>query len=165
MERPEGVVSINKSVAYYISTEQRAQQVTTPGGGGDKVTYKPYKDMESGLYAVLSNVFGDVTALNSPADSAAIAKHNVAYIVTPEITTDSSSDSAMTWPPTRFTVTLTCNVTDVAGQAVLSRKVVGEGHAEFSEFKHDFSLSSKRATEDALLKMQTELLRAPELHQ
>jgi hypothetical protein len=41
--------------------------------------------------------------------------------------------------------------------------VSGEGSAEFSEFKSDFSLSGKRATADALLKMQRVLLDTTEL--
>jgi hypothetical protein len=31
-----------KKAAYYISDEDRAREVTTPGGGGDKVRYFPY---------------------------------------------------------------------------------------------------------------------------
>jgi hypothetical protein len=38
---------IDKSVGLYISPANRAKQVTTKGGGGDKVTYHPYEDNEN----------------------------------------------------------------------------------------------------------------------
>jgi hypothetical protein len=101
--------------------------------------------------------------LKSPNDAEAIAKHSINYIITPEITTQSSSPSAFTWPPTKFSVNLTCNITDVSGKVIGKPTVTGEGNAEFSEFKSDHSLSGKRATLDSLLKMQDTLLKMPEL--
>jgi hypothetical protein len=77
--------------------------------------------------------------------------------------TDSSSPSPFTWPPTKFNIDLTCDIADATGNPILSKKVTGEGNAEFDEFKKDFSLSGKRAAEDALLKMQKTLLSASEL--
>ena len=40
-----------------------------------------------------------------------------------------------------------------AGAPVAQIKVQGEGRAEFDEFKSDFSLSAKRAAQDALRKL------------
>lgn len=163
IERDPGAKPIDKNVGYYIASDKREAAVNTPGGGGDTVTYHPYKDMEAGFYKMLSNVFKDVTVLKSPNDMDAIGQHGISYVITPIITTNSSSPSPFTWPPTLFDVVLTCNVTDAAGKSVVSKSVSGQGRAEFDEFKSDFSLSGKRAAQDALLKMQVQLLQAPEL--
>ncbi len=53
---PEGITKVDKTVGYYISKEQRALLVTSKGGGGDKVTYHPYAELEPTLNQVLSNV-------------------------------------------------------------------------------------------------------------
>jgi len=163
IEPASGVVPIKKNVAYYIAEDLRAKEVTTPGGGGDKVTYQPYRDMEAAFYKMLTNVFGNVTKLKTPTDAEAISKNNIAYVITPQLLTDSSSPSPFTWPPTKFSVDMTCNITDAAGNAVTTQKVSGAGNAEFEEFKADFSLSAKRASQDAILKMQQALAEAPEL--
>ncbi|RJF96335.1 hypothetical protein D3871_21030 [Noviherbaspirillum saxi] len=146
-----------------MSEDVRTKEVTTPGGGGDKVSYQPYRDMETAFYKMLTNVFGSVTKLKTAKDAEAISRNNVSYIITPEIVTNSSSPSPFTWPPTKFNVDLTCQITDALGNPVLTKSVSGEGNAEFSEFKSDFSLSGKRASQDALLKMQRVLLEAAEL--
>lgn len=154
---------IAKNVAYYIADDERAREVVTPGGGGDKVSYLPYRDIETAFYKMLTNVFGSVTKLKSPTDAAAISKNNVSYVITPKMVTNSSSPSPFTWPPTKFNVDLTCRISDPTGNLVASQTVNGQGNAEFDEFKKDFSLSGKRATEDALLKMQRTLLEMAEL--
>lgn len=163
IEPTSGIVPIKKNVAYYIAEDLRTKEVTTPGGGGDKVSYQPYRDMETAFYKMLTNVFGNVTKLKSPNDAEAISKNNVAYVITPQLLTDSSSPSPFTWPPTKFSVDLTCNISDAAGKTVATKKVSGAGNAEFDEFKADFSLSAKRASQDALLKMQQALADEPEL--
>lgn len=145
-------------VGYYFNDALRTQEVTTPGGGGDKVTTVPYRDMEAGFYVMLSNVFDGVTRLKTPADQEAISSNGLSYIITPEIVANSSSSSALTWPPTQFSIDLTCKITDTSGKLLDSVKVTGEGKAEFAEFKQDFGLSGKRATEEALLRMQGKLL-------
>lgn len=163
VERSSSVQPIDKSVGYYIPADIRDKAVKTKGGGGDSVTYTPYKDIETAFYKMLSNVFKNVTMLKSPNDAEAIAKHSISYIITPEITTESSSPSPFTWPPTKFSVNLTCNITNPSGVVIGKPAVTGEGQAEFSEFKSDFSLSGKRAALDSLLKMQDTLLTLPEL--
>ncbi|MET3135032.1 hypothetical protein AAKU55_005335 [Oxalobacteraceae bacterium GrIS 1.11] len=149
---------IKSKVGYYINEASRTQVVTTPGGGGDKVTSMPYRDLESGLYMMLTNVFDGVTRLKTPDDKEAINNNQIAYIITPEIVPSSSSSSALTWPPTHFDIDLTCKITDASGKPVDSIKVTGKGDAEFSEFKMDHGLSGKRAAEDALQRMQRKLL-------
>lgn len=159
IEREAGAPPRVKSkVGYYINDVLRNQDVTTSGGGGDKVTSVPYRDMEAGFYMMLSNVFDGVTRLKAPDDKNAISDNGISYIITPEIQVTSSSSSVMTWPPTHFNVDLTCTIADTSGKLITSAKVVGQGDAEFEEFKKDFGLSGKRATENALLQMQRKLL-------
>ncbi|KKD60610.1 hypothetical protein RN22_09910 [Grimontia sp. AD028] len=153
---------IDKSVAYHISSEDRVKSVTTPGGGGDDVTYKPYADTEVALNAMLSRVFSKVYSLEDGDNKAFIADKNISYVFSTQVKTDSSSDSAFTWPPTDFTYELTCSAVDSSGANVWSKTVTSQGKAEFDEFKHDFSLSARRATEDAYKKMLQEIAAAPE---
>ncbi|MBP6862959.1 MAG: hypothetical protein KBC57_11500 [Neisseriaceae bacterium] len=150
-----------KNVAYYIPAELLSLEVTTPGGGGDKVTYKPYKDLEPGFYRVLANNFANVTKLNRLNDADTLAKHKIDYVIQPKLVTNSSSGSMLTWPPTVFSIELSCTIYDAKGQVLFTPKVVGEGTAQFDEFKHDFSLAGKRAAADALLKLQAELQQLP----
>src|SRR5215472_12399664 len=56
-------MKIDKLVGYYISPENHAKKVETAAGGGDKVAYSPYADLEPGLNKVLSNVFTQVVAI------------------------------------------------------------------------------------------------------
>ncbi len=163
IERGSDTQSINKSVGYYIAPGVRESAVTTPGGGGDSVTYHPYQDIEAAFYKMLSNVFRKVTLLKSPKDADTIARQSITYVITPDIRTDSSSPSPFTWPPTTFTVNLTCNIADSTGKLIGKPSVTGEGKAEFSEFTSDVSLSGKRAALDSLLRMQDTLLKMPEL--
>lgn len=153
---------VEKNIGFVIPDPLMTKEVITPGGGGDKVSYLPYRDLEVPLYSTLSNVFTNATKLKAPDDRAAIDKAQLSYILTPEISTDSSSDSALTWPPTRFTINLTCTVTDLTGKVVFKKTVSGQGNAEFSEFKSNFSLSAQRASENMLNNLQKALSEAPE---
>lgn len=154
---------LEKNVALVISTEDSAREVITPGGGGDKVSYHPYHDVELPLYMGLGHVFKNVTKLKAAPDADAMRAQHLDYLVVPTITTTSSSPSLLTWPPTDFTVTLTCTVTDPMGQKVVVENVTGTGHAEFSEFKHNFSLAGQLAVADAVTKLQTALASEPQL--
>ncbi|MBN3856224.1 hypothetical protein G3N59_22880 [Paraburkholderia sp. Ac-20340] len=154
---------INKTVGLVITDEERSKEVVTPGGGGDKVAYKPYRDLELPIYLELSNLFKDVVKLNAAPDAATVQAKNLSYVVTPTITTTSHSPSLLTWPPTDFTVTLECTVTDPSGKVVTQKSVTGSGHAEFSEFKRNFGLAAQRATVDAVQKMQSAMQDSVEL--
>ncbi|MFT3859252.1 MAG: hypothetical protein QM742_17690 [Aquabacterium sp.] len=149
---------IDKNVAYVISAADLAKEVETPGGGGDKVKYSPYRDLDASLYQAFSAVFKDVTKVATPAEA-----KDVSFVITPTITTTSSSDSAFTWPPTQFSVELLCKVVDAKGQAVTEVRANGSGAATFDEFKSDFSLSARRASADAVNKLVKALANAPEL--
>ena len=151
---------INKNVAYYISQQDMDTEVITPGGGGDKVKYYPYRDTEAALDTMLSKVFNHVYSIPLIKQAAFIQEKKISYIFKPSIKTDSSSDSILTWPPTHFTFELTCTATDLSDNKVWSKKVKAEGNAEYGEFKEDLSLSARRASEEAFKLMLAELLNA-----
>lgn len=161
--KAEGVARIDKQVGYHIAEADRAREVTTPGGGGDKVSYFPYRDLEAGFYKALSEVFKGVTKIADPADAKALQANGIALLIKPEITTTSFSPSLFTWPPTIFTVALSCTVTDPQGRQVKVVQVQGEGRAEYAEFASDFSLASKRASQDVLTKLVKALAQDPDL--
>jgi hypothetical protein len=156
------VRKIDKTVGYHITAADLAKEVTTPGGGGDKVKYSPYQESEPALKYILSNVFTKVVPVTRLDDRQFLATNNVTYVFVPSIETTSSSESAFTWPPTRFTVTLDCRALDASGATVWQKKVKGEGQAEFDEFKHDFSLAARRASKEAFLNLQSEINAAKE---
>ncbi|MBB5017123.1 hypothetical protein HNQ59_000385 [Chitinivorax tropicus] len=152
---------INRTVAYVMTEAQRSKQVTTAAGGGDKVSYFPYRDLEASLSSVLSDVFSKVQAASSIAEANKIG--GIDLILTPTISTHSSSKSMFTWPPTDFTVTISSVMTDSEGNQIWQNVAQGAGHASFSEFKSDFPLSAKRASADAMNKLRHALLEAKEL--
>lgn len=51
---------IDKKIGYQVTAVQRALQTTTPGGGGDKISYYLYRDLEPGLFDTLAPVFSTV---------------------------------------------------------------------------------------------------------
>jgi hypothetical protein len=160
---PAGTTAIAKNIGLYISPGNRAKEVTTAGGGGDKVSYHPYADIEIGLYKVFGNTFQNVDLLSTLSDINSIAKHSLTLIAIPEITTTSSSDGVLTWMATDFTVQLSCKFTDVAGREVTTLSSSGTGHAVFSELKSDFSVAGERASRDALVKLQGAILQSEAL--
>lgn len=144
---------IDRPVVLVITEAQLAQEVISPGGGGDKVSYKPYKDLQTGLYVALGEVFTRVSLASSPTDPR-IGNDPATVIVTPTISTTSFSPSLFTWPPTIFTVTLEMGFRAPGKpDALASVRVQGEGRAEFDEFKGNFSLSAQRASQDALARL------------
>ena len=136
---------VQKKVAYAMTDAQRALQAVTPGGGGDRISYYPYRDLEKSIRDALRAVYQDVVVLKSAADANAVQASGAALVFTPEIKTDSGSPSPFTWPPTYFTTEVSCVVTDPAGVEVTRVKASGRGEAEFSEFKSELGLSAKRA--------------------
>ncbi len=157
----KGGTKIQKNVGYFISAEDRAKQVVTPGGGGDKVQYVPYRDLEPALYRVLLNSFNEVHVLKTVDDKAFIGANKISYVFIPKIETESSSSSAFTWPPTKFTVSLQCRALSPSGAVVWEKTIKGDGEATFSEFRSDLSLAGRRASENALLELQRQLQASP----
>lgn len=151
---------IDKVVGYYIAKEDRERSVITPGGGGDKIQYKPYNDLEPALQKVLANTFSDVLTMPAPNDKAFIQSNKISFVFVPLIATDSSSDSAFTWPPTHFSVNLQCKAMDASGRVIWEKNVSETGQATFSEFKNDLPLAAKRAMTKALQALQADIGKA-----
>lgn len=133
-----------KKAAYVLTEADRNLEVTTPGGGGDKVSYKPYRDLEKAIRDALRAVYSDVIAVNSASDQALRAQ-GVSHVFSPRITTTSDSPSPFTWPPTKFGIVMVTQVSDPGGAPITTIRTQSKGAAEFDEFKHDFSLSARRA--------------------
>lgn len=150
------------NVGYFISAADKEKAVITPGGGGDKVTYTPYKETEAALNTMLGRAFHKVYSLRSLSDKSYIAEKNISYIFTPQINTDSSSSGVFTWMATDFTFELTCVAVNSEGVDVWKKTVVGDGHADYGELKRDFGLAARRAAEDAYSKMLQEIINAGE---
>ncbi len=153
----ESASASDKTVAYYISKENLAAEVITPGGGGDNVKYKPYADTQGALNTVLLKKFAKVYSVESLEDKAFIKEKGISYIFVPHLVTNSSSSSLVTWPPTEFTIKLECNALDENGNTVWGAIVNSTGNAKYSEFKKDFSLSARRASENAFTTFLQEL--------
>src|SRR6478752_2947119 len=77
-------------------------------------------------------------------DKAELESKQIAYVFAPVITTTSKSSSALTWPPTNFTVTIACTAANGSGANVWNKTITGTGDAVFEDFKHDFSLAARR---------------------
>jgi len=153
----------SKRVAYVMTDADRNKQVTTEGGGGDKVSYFPYRDLEKAIRDALRAVYSAVFVIKSPSDSGAIQENDISFVFAPEISTSSNSQSFFTWPPTQFTIDLSCFVTDPIGNIISRIRVVGSGAAEFSEFKSDFGLAGRRAATDLSEKLKQEISVNPRL--
>ena len=143
-----------KKVGYVISGVDKARQITTAGGGGDKVTYYPYRDLEKAIREALASVYTEANALNSASD----ASGGVSLIFIPSISTVSKSESMLTWPPTHFYIDLSCDVLDTSGNLVESFKVSSDGYAEYSEFKQDPGLAGQRAATNLITKLRQAII-------
>jgi hypothetical protein len=148
-----------KKVAYLMTDEQRNVKVTTAGGGGDKVSYYPYRDLEKSIRDALSAVYSDVQVINVDTDIDKMKSENLSYLFKPTIKTSSDSDSIFTWPPTSFTIDLKCIVLNENSKPVTDLTVTGTGNAEFSEFKMNFGLAGSRAANDLSEKLKVEILK------
>jgi len=153
----ENKVKVDKVVGYYISAANLALNVESPGGGGDRLAYHPYKDIEGALSKILFNIYKDVYKLKSKTDPKELSEKKVTYVFVPKVSTTSSSPSPFTWPPTDFSVTLDVHALDSSGKQLWSSEVRGEGHAEYEQFKDDFQLAARLASKDAFIKLQKEI--------
>jgi len=152
-----------KKAAYVMSDAERSREVITPGGGGDKVSYFPYRDLEKALRDALRAVYSDVYVVASSADTATLQALGASVVYRPVITTQSSSPSLFTWPPTEFTIDLKCDVTDAAGRPLDQLTIQSRGTAEFSEFKSDFGLAGRRAATRLSEDLKQSILTRPDL--
>lgn len=152
-----------RKVAYVMTDADRAREVITPGGGGDKVSYFPYRDLEKAIRDALRAVYSDVFVVKAANDQEAIRAVGATHVFTPVITTTSSSPSLFTWPPTQFGIDLTCTVTDADGQRVTEVRAQGNGTAEFGEFMKDFGLSGRRAASQLSEQLKQAVISQPAL--
>ena len=159
LENPD-VLQVTKNVAYYISEEDLAKEVTTPAGGGDKVRYFPYKESEPALRKVLDDVFDDVYKLPSREDVEFMESHDITYVFIPTIDTNSVGRSSVIWPPADFTMTLDCTAVDPTNQLLWHEQVVGEAHLALSSVHFDHSRAAREAVQDAFSKLQDAILQA-----
>ena len=149
---------IDKNVGYYIAPELKALEVKSGGGGGDSVTYFPYKDTEGALNTMLSKAFKRVYALKSKDDKTYISEKNITYIFTPTLVTSSSSDSILLWPPTKFTINLTLIAVNSDGETVWQASETGIGTAASGEITSDFSITARRAAESVFQTMLSKII-------
>lgn len=154
---------IPKKVAYVMTDAERDQQVTTPGGSGDRVSYYPYRDLEKSIRDALRAVYRQVIVLRTAGDVQANEAAGVSLVFTPRIQTDSSSSSWLTWPPTSFTVEVSCVVSDAAGAEVAQVRAVGQGAARFNEFNGDYGLAARRAARQMTTQLSSEIRRNEKL--
>lgn len=148
---------VQKKVAYAMADTDRTKEVITPGGGGDRISYYPYHDLEKAIRDALRSVYQEVVVVRSTKDADAVRASGAALLFAPEIKTTSSSPSPFTWPPTQFSSEIACTVTDAAGVELARIAVTGNGAAEFSEFKSNFSLAAQRAGTDAAARLSEEI--------
>lgn len=151
----------DKNVAYYISEQNKALQVTTPGGGGDEVTYQPYAESEGSIRTILKQKFAKVYSIDDLENQTFIQEKDISFIFTPNIVTNSFSDSVLTWPPTNFEISLTCTAINSKGETIWEKTVKKEGTATFQEFKSDLSLAARRASNMVFVEMLHEIDNAP----
>lgn len=161
-ERVEATLT-QKKVAYAMTEVDRNKQVITPGGGGDRVSYYPYRDLEKGMREALRSIYLDVVVVTSATDTNAVRESGALLVFTPEIITISSSPSPFTWPPTQFTTEIVCKVTDASGLEISRIRVIGTGNAEFTEFKSNFGLAANRAGTDATAQLSKAIRTEPKL--
>jgi tRNA A37 threonylcarbamoyladenosine dehydratase len=154
---------IPKKVAYVMTDADRDKEVVTPGGSGDRVSYFPYRDLEKSIRDALRAVYRDVVVLRTAGDAKANEAAGVSLVFTPRITTDSSSSSWISWPPTSFTAEVSCVVTDAAGAEITRVRAAGNGTAEFGEFKGDFGLAARRAATRLTSQLSSEIRRSEKL--
>ena len=154
-----------KKVGYVITDTDKNKQVISAGGGGDKVSYYPYRDIERPIREALKSIYTDVYAIASISEVDTIKKDEVTIIFTPVISTTSNSSSILTWPPTDFTINFNCAVVDAAGTPITNFTLTGIGQSQFSEFSaaRDGGLSGRRAAGDLSEKLRQEILKNPAL--
>ena len=153
-------VRIDRAVGYLITDQQRAKQVTTRGGGGDKISYTPYRDLESGLYQTLASVFSAVYVVPGAGADAFVADKHLTFVFVPDIATESSSSNIVLWNPTDFSVRLHVVANDADGRQVWSRDFTGKAHAAAGGSLVE-NLAAQPASADVFAQLQKALIEEP----
>jgi len=147
--------SFNIKVGYVISQSELNKEVITPAGGGDKVKYKPYQALATGLNLALKQIFLDAVRLDSISQISNYS--DIALLFDPTIIkTDSSSSSYMFWPPENFTLQLDCYIYDRKKNQLQKIESIGYGSSSKSDwFGHfdKFGIAGQRAMRNAIEEM------------
>ena len=70
----------SKRVAYVMKETDRFMEVISEGGGGDNVSYYPYRDLEKAIRDALRAVYSDVFVIKSFKDSNAIQENDISFV-------------------------------------------------------------------------------------
>ncbi len=144
-------------VGYYVSAADKAVKNTTPGGGGDKVSYQLTKDMEYGFFSALNESYETVKVLEASHDAQKMKADGISLVFEPKFNSTSSGSSLLIWPADKFTITVQCKAYDQAGTLILDKSFVGEGTATNSELMGNFALAANRAATAVLAQVKKEL--------
>jgi hypothetical protein len=144
-------------VGYYISTADKNLKSTTPGGGGDKVSYQLTKDMEYGFFNALNNSYETVKVLEASHDAQKMKADGINLVFEPKFTSTSSGSSLLIWPADKFSITIQCKAYNQAGELVLDKAFTGKGEATNSEVIKNFALAANKAANDVLAQVKKEL--------
>lgn len=150
-------------VGYYIPADVKKLKVTTPGGGGDKVSYELTNDMEFGFYNTLSNAYETVKVLDGSHEAAQIKSQGLSLVFEPKFGSTSSGSSLMTWPADNFTISIICKAYNSSGVLVFDKTLTGSGQVASSEALKNFSAAANKAADDVLRQLKHEIETNPAL--
>lgn len=156
--------TVDTAVGYFISDANRKLEVTTPAGGGDKMRYFPYRDLEPAILSTLGSVFRKVYSVPETGRAAYIADHHLTFVFEPVLTTDSSSHSAIFWPATDFDLTIKVTALNAAGQTVWNQEFTGHGHVDKGRSLVDVP-PAKAAAAEAFDKLRKALMDDPQFQE
>jgi hypothetical protein len=144
-------------VAYYVSAADKVLKSTTPGGGGDKVSYQLAKDMEYGFFTILNGTYETVKVLEASHDVGKMKTDGVALMFEPKFTSTSSGSSMLIWPADKFSITIQCKAYNAAGVLILDKAFTGNGVATSKELMGNFALAANKAATDVLDQVKKEI--------
>ncbi len=144
-------------VGYYISAADKTLKTTTPGGGGDKVSYQLAKDLEYGFFSALNDYYETVKVLEASHDTQKMKADGITLVFEPKFTSTSSGSSLLIWPADKFSITVQCKAYNQTGGLVLDKAFTGQGIASNSELMGNFALAANRAATDVLTQVKKEL--------
>lgn len=151
------------ALALHVAPEDSEREVTTAGGGGDSIRYFLYRDLEGAMVLALSRVFEKVVVVRRMLAGDELARDGFQLAVQPRFISASGSNSAFTWPPTFFSLSVTAAFIDAGGRTVSLIQESGSGKAEFAEFRTATGLAGQRAAADLLNRLAERLRKDPSL--
>lgn len=141
-------------VGLYVNQSENTKEFISDGGGGDKLSYYPYKDISKMLYKALKGTFKNIQKVSNNDKNS-----NIKYFFKiANIETSSSSSSFAFWPPEEFSIKIDLQVFDKSQKMIWGKEVIGHGSAVRSEFLNDFSIAARKASKDAVMKLYDEII-------